>query len=162
MAYLHARGICHLDVKPENMLIDQPGHMRLADFGLSALAEDGPISGCHGSLSYAAPENLRSRPSLGCHGFDGMRADAWSAGVVLFVMLFGYAPWDCAADTCATFRAFRAADTLPPFRPWNRLPTAMRTIFQRTLSVVPNRRWPLATLKAYIARDCGWNPEPRH
>jgi hypothetical protein len=32
------------------MLIDRPGHMRLADFGLSTLAEDGPVSGCHGSL----------------------------------------------------------------------------------------------------------------
>eukprot|EP00048_Salpingoeca_helianthica_P016173 m.230827 g.230827 ORF g.230827 m.230827 type:complete len:326 (+) comp18158_c0_seq1:312-1289(+) len=161
LVHLHTRGICHLDIKPENMLLDRPGHIRLADFGLSALAEDGPVSGCHGSLSYAAPENLRSRPSLGCNGFDGFRADAWSVGVVLFVMLFGYAPWECAADTCATFRAFRASESLPPFRPWNRLPTAMRTIFQRTLSVVPNRRWPMITLKAFIARDCGWSSEPR-
>lgn len=90
LAFLHAHGVCHLDVKPEvrecereregererereaiiiryclspisshpsfcpvpsqNMFIDRPGHMRLGDFGLSALAEDGPVHGCRGSL----------------------------------------------------------------------------------------------------------------
>jgi serine/threonine protein kinase len=80
--------------------------------------------------SYAAPENLRSGSS-GCVGYDGLRADVWSCGIVLFVMLYGITPWDVAADTCAEYRAYRVSDGFPNSRPWNRLSTAIRSIFHR-------------------------------
>lgn len=159
VTFLHTRGVCHLDIKPENMLLDRPGHMRLGDFGLSALVEDGPIYGCRGSISYAAPENLRSGSS-GCVGYDGLRADVWSCGIVLFVMLYGITPWDVAADTCAEYRAYRVSDGFPNSRPWNRLSTAIRSIFHRTLCIVPNRRSVVSALKLHVARDCGWHAEP--
>eukprot|EP00047_Mylnosiga_fluctuans_P003656 m.230215 g.230215 ORF g.230215 m.230215 type:complete len:338 (-) comp12029_c0_seq1:243-1256(-) len=158
LVFLHSRGVCHLDVKPENMFLDRPGHIRLGDFGLSALAEDGPITGCRGSLSYAAPENLRSAGLGGqCAGYDGLRADMWSCGVVLFVLMFGITPWDVASDACGEYRAYKATDGYPNVRPWSRMSTIIRSIFHRTLCVVPNRRWTAAALKAYVARDCGWH-----
>lgn len=162
LAFLHSHGVCHLDVKPENMFIDRPGHMRLGDFGLSALAEDGPVHGCRGSLSYAAPENLRSAgQGVQCAGYDGLRADVWSSGVVLFVMMYGITPWDVASDACAEFRMYKATEGFPNVKPWNRLSTVIRSLFHRTLAIVPNRRWTCAALKGFIGRDCGWHPEPR-
>lgn len=160
VTFLHSRGVCHLDIKPENMLIDRPGHIRLGDFGLSTLAEDGPVYGCRGSLSYASPENLRSGGPGVCGGYDGLRADVWSCGVVLFVLLYGITPWDVAADTCAEYRTYRATEGFPNARPWNRLSTVIRSVFHRTLCIIPNRRWTVAALKAHVARDCGWHPEP--
>lgn len=162
LTFLHARGVCHLDIKLENMFVDRPGHMRLGDFGLSALAEDGPVHGCRGSLGYAAPENLRSAgQGLQCAGYDGLRADVWSCGVVLFVMLYGNTPWDVASDSCAEYRMYKATDGHPNVKPWNRLTTVIRSLFHRTLAIVPNRRSTAAALKGFIARDCGWHPEPR-
>lgn len=160
VTFLHSRGVCHLDIKPENMFIDRPGHMRLGDFGLSALAEDGPVHGCRGSLSYAAPENLRSAgQGAQCAGYDGLRADVWSCGVVLFVLLYGITPWDVASDACAEYRMYKAADGFPNVRPWNRLSTAIRSVLHRTLAVIANRRWTAAALRSFIARDCGWRCE---
>eukprot|EP00041_Stephanoeca_diplocostata_P011988 m.198773 g.198773 ORF g.198773 m.198773 type:complete len:384 (-) comp18761_c0_seq2:686-1837(-) len=65
VVHVHDCGVCHLDIKPENLFIDGRGDMKLGDFGLSTLAEDGPVYGCRGSYGYAAPENLRSKQTRG-------------------------------------------------------------------------------------------------
>lgn len=112
--HLHIRGICHLDIKTENMFLDAFGRVKLGDFGLSALIEDCPLIGCRGSVGYAAPENIRSQAvhmatlSRGAHGgYDGQRADIWSCGVVLFVMIYGVGPWEAARDHSFTFRLYK-------------------------------------------------------
>ena len=55
VVHIHSRGICHLDIKPENLFVDASGKVKLGDFGLATLAEDGPVMGCRGSLAYVAP-----------------------------------------------------------------------------------------------------------
>lgn len=90
--YCHSRGVYHRDLKPENLLLDSMGNLRISDFGLSALPqqcrEDGLLHTTCGTPNYVAPEVIVSR------GYDGAKADLWSCGVILFVLMAGYLPFD--------------------------------------------------------------------
>ncbi|XP_044503721.1 CBL-interacting protein kinase 2-like [Mangifera indica] len=89
--YCHSRGVCHRDIKPENLLLDDQGNLKVSDFGLSALAEskhqDGLLHTTCGTPAYVAPEVINRK------GYDGSKADVWSCGVVLYVLLAGYLPF---------------------------------------------------------------------
>ncbi|ERT00074.1 CAMK/CAMKL/GIN4 protein kinase [Sporothrix schenckii ATCC 58251] len=88
--YCHAYNICHRDLKPENILLKADGQIKIADFGMAALHQ-GPryqLQTSCGSPHYAAPELLKARP------YRGDKADIWSMGVILFVMLAGRLPFD--------------------------------------------------------------------
>jgi len=91
VSHLHACGIAHLDVKLENIFIDQNGRLKLGDLGLCALAPSGSrLSKVCGSGVYAAPEVLAAK-ELG--PYDPHAADAWSIGVCSFVMVRGRFPF---------------------------------------------------------------------
>lgn len=93
LQYLHARGIIHRDLKPENLLLsDESEHsdVKIADFGLSQLIKPNQkLTKVCGTWAYAAPE--MSDPKAG--GYD-CRFDTWGYGVILFVVLCGYHPFD--------------------------------------------------------------------
>ncbi|KAJ4746548.1 CBL-interacting protein kinase 9 [Rhynchospora pubera] len=91
--YCHSRGVYHRDLKPENLLLDSHGVLKVSDFGLSALAyvrEDGLLRTACGTPNYVAPEVLSDK------GYDGRASDIWSCGVILFVLLAGYLPFEAA------------------------------------------------------------------
>ncbi|KAG6621560.1 hypothetical protein I3842_Q020000 [Carya illinoinensis] len=90
VAHCHNKGVYHRDLKPENLLLDACGNIKVSDFGLSALPQQG-VGLLHttcGTPNYVAPEVLRSR------GYDGAASDVWSCGVILYVLLTGYLPFD--------------------------------------------------------------------
>ncbi|XP_074558458.1 CBL-interacting protein kinase 9-like [Curcuma longa] len=90
--YCHSRGVYHRDLKPENLLLDSSGVLKVSDFGLSAFApqirEDGLLHTACGTPNYVAPEVLNDK------GYDGTISDVWSCGVILFVLIAGYLPFD--------------------------------------------------------------------
>ena len=85
LAYAHRRGVIHLDVKPENILLFKDGPARLADFGLSKIAAKATCSASGlGTVGYYAPEQAFGRPSR--------RSDVFSAGLVIWRLLAGALP----------------------------------------------------------------------
>nr|AGT16302.1 kinase [Saccharum hybrid cultivar R570]AGT17384.1 hypothetical protein SHCRBa_176_L06_R_60 [Saccharum hybrid cultivar R570] len=91
MDYCHSRRVYHRDLKPKNLLLDDNENLKVSDFGLSALAEskryDGLLHTTCGTPAYVALEVLSRR------GYDGTKADLWSSGVILFVLVAGYLPF---------------------------------------------------------------------
>uniref|UniRef100_A0A0D9UY34 non-specific serine/threonine protein kinase n=1 Tax=Leersia perrieri TaxID=77586 RepID=A0A0D9UY34_9ORYZ len=91
VAFCHARGVFHRDIKPENLLVDGAGDLKVSDFGLSAVADqmrhDGLFHTFCGTPAYVAPEVVSRR------GYAAAMADLWSCGVVLFVLVAGYLPF---------------------------------------------------------------------
>ncbi|XP_010275897.1 PREDICTED: CBL-interacting serine/threonine-protein kinase 23-like isoform X4 [Nelumbo nucifera] len=90
--YCHSRGVFHRDLKPENLLLDANGVLKVSDFGLSAVSqqvrEDGLLHTTCGTPNYVAPEVINNK------GYDGAKADLWSCGVILFVLMAGYLPFE--------------------------------------------------------------------
>lgn len=88
MGYLHARNILHRDIKLDNILLDGKGQVKIADFGVSKQVRQGEVmrEQC-GTPAYIAPEIIRDR------GYTGFKADLWSAGVVLYALLYGTVPF---------------------------------------------------------------------
>uniref|UniRef100_A0A2P2ITU0 non-specific serine/threonine protein kinase n=1 Tax=Rhizophora mucronata TaxID=61149 RepID=A0A2P2ITU0_RHIMU len=89
--FCHSRGVYHRDLKPENLLLDEDGNLKVTDFGLSAFSEhlrqDGLLHTTCGTPAYVAPE------VIGKKGYDGAKADLWSCGVILYVLLAGFLPF---------------------------------------------------------------------
>ncbi|WCJ20578.1 CBL-interacting protein kinase 3 [Euphorbia peplus] len=111
--YCHSRGVYHRDLKPENLLLDSYGNLKVSDFGLSALSQqvrdDGLLHTTCGTPNYVAPEVLNDR------GYDGATADMWSCGVILFVLLAGYLPFD-DSNLMNLYKKISAAEfTCPPW-----------------------------------------------
>lgn len=97
--YLHKFNIVHRyrminpylfrDLKPENLLLDDNCNIKIVDFGLSnTYKPNEQLKTACGSPCYAPPEMIAGLE------YDGLKADIWSSGVILFALLCGYLPFD--------------------------------------------------------------------
>ena len=95
LEYLHNAGIVYRDVKPENILIDSEGHVRLTDFGLSKGGledSNGMTESFCGTTEYLAPEIIKDKQY-------GVSVDWYSLGLVLFEMVSGMNPFKTGRET---------------------------------------------------------------
>jgi len=83
---MHSQGIVHRDIKPENIMLSASGELKLIDFGLSKRQQgDKKLKTIAGTPYYMAPEVLDGRYDSKC--------DTWSLGVLLYVFMSGYLPF---------------------------------------------------------------------
>jgi len=131
--FCHSRGVYHRDLKPENLLLDDNGDVKVSDFGLSALPEqfrqDGLLHTACGTPAYVAPEVITKK------GYDGATADIWSCGVILFVLMAGYLPFQ-DANLMVMYKKIYKGDYKCP--PW--FSTEVRRLVLRLLDPNPRTR----------------------
>jgi len=145
--YCHSQGVCHRDLKPENLLLDENEDLKISDFGLSALYDQSNLDETDqsraallhttcGTPNYVAPEVLADK------GYDGRAADVWSIGVILYVLLAGFLPFD-EPTMAALFRKIQKADFSYPS--W--FSEKSRAILDRILVADPEQRATLQDLQ---------------
>jgi len=84
--YLHERDIIYRDLKTHNIMLDEKGHIKLIDFGLAKILENGHAGTICGTPNYVAPEVLINKSYT-------KLIDFWSLGIVIYEMLSGYTPF---------------------------------------------------------------------
>ncbi|CAN6443729.1 unnamed protein product [Victoria cruziana] len=131
--FCHSRGVYHRDLKPENLLLDEDGDLKITDFGLSALGEcqrkDGLLHTLCGTPAYVSPEVIHKK------GYDGAKADIWSCGVILFVLLAGYPPFH-DSNLMEMYRKITKGDFKCP--QW--FPPEVRKLLSKVLDPNPKSR----------------------
>jgi serine/threonine-protein kinase len=164
----HAAGIVHRDVKPGNLLLDDRGHVKVADFGVASAAgldsftQAGTILGTAGYLS---PEQARGDRA-------GPASDRYALAVVAYELLTGRRPFERDSPTAEA--AAHATTPVPSVHAANpALPRAFDAIFSRALAKEPAARYPTAVefvgdLRRALHDDAGdtWAvpvpPSPTH
>jgi serine/threonine protein kinase len=119
LSYIHELGVAHRDIKLENILVTSDGQAKLSDFDLSKLSPESELMATRcGTFFYTAPEVLRG------DRYNGVLADIWSAGIVLYTMVTNHFPWIVPIDSNSEdfvtdiTRQILEGDITPPSGSW--------------------------------------------
>ncbi|KAI9097428.1 hypothetical protein K1719_025199 [Acacia pycnantha] len=136
--YCHSKGVYHRDLKPENLLLDSLGDIKISDFGLSALPEQGVsvLRTTCGTPNYVAPEVLSHK------GYNGAPADVWSCGVILYVLIAGYLPFDEMDLTTLYSKIEKAEYSCPSW-----FPVGAKALIHRILDPNPETRMTIEQIR---------------
>ncbi|KAJ7965862.1 Non-specific serine/threonine protein kinase [Quillaja saponaria] len=147
--YCHSKGVYHRDLKPENLLLDSLGNLKISDFGLSALPEQGVslLRTTCGTPNYVAPEVLSHK------GYNGAVADVWSCGVILYVLMVGYLPFDELDLTTLYIKIEKAEFTCPSW-----LPVGAKSLICRILDPNPETRITIEQIRSDEWFQRGYDP----
>lgn len=136
LAVAHAAGVIHRDVKPENVLLDADGVLKVMDFGIARLAEANSSRTQSGMIvgtpAYMAPEQLVGDE------IDG-RADLYATGVVMYECLVGHTPFS-APNSVALIGKVLTTEATPPMAVSADVPPALSALVMRLLAKDPAER----------------------
>src|SRR5215203_5661855 len=132
----HERGMVHRDIKPQNVLLDEAGEAKVADFGIALAASTSPTSGTNllfGTPSYMSPEQAMGERV-------GPQSDLYSLGVVIYEMLTGAVPFE-AEGPLATAMKHITEPPLPPRKRNPLVPEGMDALVMGLLAKNPENRY---------------------
>lgn len=138
VGYIHARGVAHRDLKPENVMCDaERGELMIIDFGLTGFVEgDELMHTTCGTAEYSAPEVTWGQGD----GYSGTAADAWSVGVLAYILLVGVHPFvgedgELMEDELRGGGVVQMPDELA---------SGAKDFLTRLIRHVPSQRWSMA------------------
>lgn len=147
--FMHAHGIAHRDISLENVLLDTARQCRVSDFGLAC--QQG--TRCHGRVgktfymapevfvAVSAPDSSSGQSNTGY--YDGLKADVWSLGILLFIMVTGAPPFASPSERDARFRVVKSKGLRSLLGIWNmehRVTSELLDLLVRMLRVDPEQR----------------------
>lgn len=145
VSQLHQSSMVHRDLKPDNILIEENGRIKIGDVGLACqLSQGEKISDICGTPVYQAPETFGDKP------YDGFSSDIWSLGIILYQMMYGKVP--LVADNVEEMgRIIQTRNIQIPSQP--ETSAAFKDLLNKLLLKDPTRRINLEEVKSHLWFD---------
>lgn len=146
LTYLHALDIMHRDLKLENLMLSKPGNItagvKIVDFGLARISAPFDENDVCGTPMYVAPEVLGTPGPKGKRGAAAVTVavDMWAAGVILYMLLAGFAPFSAEPDA-ALFSLIRKGGYSFGDAVWSAVSQEAKDLIQALLVVNPDARF---------------------
>jgi hypothetical protein len=131
---IHARGLLHRDIKPNNIVVRHDGIPKLVDFGLAKSFGDSDLENVEGTYAYMSPEQARGEAD-----FVTQRTDIFGLGATLYFLLTGRAPYTGTREQVQ--RAAREGSIVPPRTINPRVPADVNKLCMRCLAKAPENRF---------------------
>ena len=153
LSHAHSRGIIHRDIKPQNIMVLRDGSVKVADFGIACLANQGQTltQEALGSVHYISPEQARG------DRIDA-RSDIYSAGVVLYEMLTGRLPFEGDSAVSVAIQHLSSVP-LSPREIDPDVPEALEKICMKAMASDIDRRYPTADAMLADLEEFRKNPD---
>ncbi|XP_035695449.1 serine/threonine-protein kinase SBK1-like [Branchiostoma floridae] len=155
LEFMHAKGLVHRDVKPENILLFDRDcrRVKLMDFGMTRKCGT-HVKKISGTIPYTPPEICQAAHNDGF--YVETSADVWAFGVLIFCMLTGNFPWENAEDRDCYFTEFvgwqkRTTSGMPS--QWKKFTPRLMKFFRKSLEIKPEKRCQIREVYKYVHYD---------
>eukprot|EP01083_Nonionella_stella_P318330 1162980_1 len=138
LKHVHENHIIHRDLKPDNLMYltkDPESNIMIIDFGLAGDATHGPLSTPCGTAHYVAPEVLSSKPY-------NSKADMWSLGVIIYMLLCGFPPFfDAQGNQKRLYKLIKLGKYRFPTPYWDYVGEKAKDLIRNLLQLDPDKRY---------------------
>lgn len=133
--HAHDRGIIHRDIKPQNILLDKDGRVKITDFGIAKALSETRMTETNqviGSVQYISPEQAKGQNT-------DERTDIYSFGIMLFELLTGRLPYE--AETAVSVALKHISEPFPDISDYRDIPVGLKNIIMKCTEKEPVNRY---------------------